>query len=316
MSEPRPAGEIKGSNFDGIYEDLLWYLTKYPDYTCNPREQKIKELLVCTLVLDNPRSRLLTSLSRNTNYGFGVGEFLWYWQGKFDLETMQYYNKRMKDFSDDGKTLNSAYGYRIKKRKMADTPWYNYNGLSQWEVARETLLKDGDSRRAVLHINQPYDQYKANVHGSKDVPCTLSLQFFIRNNELHLHTLMRSNDVIWGLTYDLFSFTLLQECMLLELQHYPQFNNLELGTYYHTAGSMHLYERHWGMATNILEEYKKRKLYFEMEPISLGQLQQLCLDEERLRSGCISKIDVLNYTEGVAWMAAQLNAQRTKRDAE
>lgn len=314
-SEPRIAGEIRGFDFDSIYHDLLWYLTKHPDYTCNPRNQKIKELLVCTLVLENPRCRLLTNGERNTNYGFGVGEFLWYWQGRQDLQMMSFYNKRMKSFSDDGISLNSAYGFRLKKRKCANYVCDN-NAQSQWETCKNTLLKDSDSRRAVLHINEPFDQFVADVKGSKDVPCTMSLQFFIRNNELHLHTLMRSNDVIWGLTYDLFSFTLLQECMLLELKQYPQFENLELGTYYHTAGSMHIYEQHFDMADKIVDEYKKQKLYFEMEPISLGQISELCLAEEKLRNSVITRIDELNYTDGVAWMAAQLNAHRVKRDNE
>jgi hypothetical protein len=80
------------------------------------------------------------------------------------------------------------------------------------------LLKDHDSRRALVLINRANDQIYAVDHGSKDVPCTLSLQFFVRDNKLHLHAHMRSNDVFWGLTYDLFSFTMLQEVMMLELR--------------------------------------------------------------------------------------------------
>jgi len=45
-----------------------------------------------------------------------------------------------------------------------------------------------------------------------------------------------------------------QECMLLELRKFEKFKDLELGPYFHTAGSMHIYERHFKMAMDILAE--------------------------------------------------------------
>lgn len=315
-------GTIYGYNFDSLYYNLLSALTKYPQYICKPRGSLIKESLAVTLVLHNPRSRLLTCNSRATNYGFAVGEFLWYWSGKQDLETMLYYNKRMKNFSNDGKTLNSAYGYRLRQKYFfaANT---NGTGETQWETCKKTLLDDPDSRRAVMLINLPEDEREAVVIGSKDVPCTLSLQFFVRENKLDLHVLMRSNDVIWGLTYDLFSFTLLQECMLLELQKYPQFANLRLGSYYHTAGSMHLYETHFKQAEQIVDEYSKMNAVdligprCVMEPItSLVGLETICSLEEKLRKKEIDHIDYSEWSGSLAWMVDQLNVHRMKRDAE
>ena len=45
----------------------------------------------------------------------------------------------------------------------------------------------------------------------KDIPCTVSLQFLIRENKLHLFVNMRSNDVFLGLPHDIFCFTMIQE---------------------------------------------------------------------------------------------------------
>lgn len=303
-------------SFDKLYHELLIKLSRNPDFVCRPRGMTVKEDIALTFVLTNPRNRLLHSDERATNYGFAVGEFLWYWLGKNDLETMVYYNKRMKDFSDDGRTLNSAYG-AIMRGTDGNT------GLpDQWSIAKRTLQNDPDSRRAILQIHQPWHQHNADRFGSKDVPCTLSLQFFIRQNALHLHTHMRSNDIIWGLTYDLFSFTMFQECMWHELLE--RFPDLKLGTYHHTAGSLHLYERHFEQAEKIIEEYERsyEEMLFgdyciPMAPVrSLGDLNHLAEQEELLRTRKIERIDLEKFTGGCRWMATQLNAHREKRDAE
>jgi thymidylate synthase len=192
--------------------------------------------------------------------------------------------------------------------------------LTQWATAKMALAEDPDSRRAVLLINEPADEVLAVTTGSKDVPCTLSLQFFIRENKLHLHVHMRSNDAVWGLTNDLFSFTLFQECMLLDLQEtYPdKFGSLELGSYYHTAGSLHIYERHFELAEDCLKFYSDGVTEDEpMPPLtSLISLRLLCSDEENLRKGYIDQIKSDSYQGGERWLAEKLNEHRHKRDAE
>lgn len=313
---------VEGNCFDEVYEKVLAHVMRDPDHVCSPRGQKIKELIAFTFTLNNPRARLLMNESRATNYGFGVGEFIWYWTGRNDLETMLYYNKRMKDFSDDGRTLNSAYGHRMMTTEV--TGWYGEGeGMDQWRACIQTLLQDPDSRRAILHINRPQDQFTAVTVGSKDVPCTLSLQFFVRDGRLDLHTHMRSNDVVWGLTYDLFSFTLFQECMLLELRRYPQFRDLELGKYHHTAGSLHVYERHFEQAEKMLDEYRSWNFHDYtrgvMEPIpSLDDLSELVGLERGLRRSTSDRpTELPRHTRGgTVWMAQQLINHRRKRDGE
>lgn len=313
---------IEGDTFDDIYQDVLSNLILHPQYICSPRGSKVKENIGVTLKLNNPRARLITAPHRAANYGFGVGEFLWYWQGKQDLETMVYYNKRMKDFSDDGRTLTSAYGHRLRTRSFPSSKNFVQGSpeISQWEACKRTLLGDPDSRRALLLINFPGDQTIAAVSGSKDVPCTLSLQFFVRNNKLELHAHMRSNDVLWGLTYDLFSFTLFQECMLLELKQNAAFKDLELGAYYHTAGSLHVYEAYFKQAEDICGDYINRKQRpIVMAPLDIEGLSLVCKAEEDLRLKKVPSLDGLHLLEAdytTIWMLDQLNEHRKKRDAE
>ena len=71
---------------------------------------------------------------------------------------------------------------------------------------------------------------------TKDLPCTISLQYLIREGALHCIVYMRSNDLWLGFPYDVFCFTAFQTKLAMEL-------GVKLGTYTHIAGSLHLYER-------------------------------------------------------------------------
>jgi thymidylate synthase len=309
-----------GDNFDVLFKNVVSAIIRNPEHICKPRGQTVKEIIAPTLVLRNPRARLLANTARKADYGFGVGEFFWYWEGKQDVESMLYYNKRMGNFSDNGFTLNSAYGYRTRVKqfggKIHPTSLDNFgDGKTQWVAARDELIRDNDSRRAVLMIGTPLDFVEGE--NSKDVPCTLHLQFFIRNNRLILHTSMRSNDVFWGLTYDLFSFTLLQELMMLELQA-QGLPGLQLGEYIHTAGSLHIYDKHFEQAEQAVDEASSTKFRpaAKMEPISHLELSRLVSLEQSLRVGKVAQLDEAQFRSGVRWMAEQLNAHRRKRDAE
>jgi thymidylate synthase len=66
------------------------------------------------------------------------------------------------------------------------------------------------------------------------MPCTISLQYLIRDDKLYAITTMRSNDAYLGFRNDLYCFTELQKKMAKEL-------NVELGWYQHQVGSLHLY---------------------------------------------------------------------------
>jgi thymidylate synthase len=106
----------------------------------------------------------------------------------------------------------------------------------------DLLKEDKYSRRAILNL---YDPESGLDYFAKDIACVSTVQFLVRKNKLDLIVTMRSNDIIWGLPYDIFFFSMLQELLSLEL-------NVELGTYYHNVGSMHLYERHFSLGKEML----------------------------------------------------------------
>jgi len=233
-----------------------------------PRGMEVKEVLAHTLVLENPKNRYIFSKERKMSPFYMIGELLWYLSGKNHLDFISYYGKAWSDLSDDGKTLNSAYGYRIF------TPNHKKIGFSQWDHVKKQLTMDRYTRQAIIHLHTPNDK------PTKDEVCTLCLQFFIRNDKLDLHVTMRSNDAVWGTTYDIYAFTTLQEMMAQEME-------VGLGKYYHTAGSLHIYEKNYDMVTRAIEKEEVRVDCEEIEisPEFKSEIPLLLIIEELFRCG-------------------------------
>lgn len=178
------------------------------------------EIINAITIITDPTKNILKSNIRNMPMRYAVGELLWYLSGNNKLDAIKKYSKAWENLSDDGETVNSAYGYRIFKQF----------GFDQWEYVKGLLKKDPNTRQAVIHIKD------ASNKPTKDTPCTVSLQFLLRNGKLNLTTYMRSNDIWLGFPYDVFSFTCMQILMAFEL-------GVEIGEYTHIAGSLHLYTR-------------------------------------------------------------------------
>ena len=112
--------------------------------------------------------------------------------------------------------------------------------VSQLEYCKRTLRQDLDSRQAVLTIWQPRPE------PSKDIPCTVSMQFLIRDNKIHTIVNMRSSDAYLGLPYDLFVFS----CITAKLRDLMGKRGLRLGNLTVFAGSSHIYQRDYAKAFN------------------------------------------------------------------
>lgn len=178
------------------------------------------EVLNAVTIIEDPTRGIVQSEIRKMPMRYAVGELMWYFSGNRDLSAIQNYTKAWDRMSDDGKTVNSNYGWCIQHKY----------GFDQWEYVKDMLTKDPNSRQAVLHIKT------ADNTPSKDVNCTVCLQFLLRDGKLNATVYMRSNDIWMGFPYDVFSFTAMQCRMAMEL-------GVGIGTYTHIAGSLHLYER-------------------------------------------------------------------------
>ena len=97
--------------------------------------------------------------------------------------------------------------------------------------------------------------WRERPEDTKDVPCTVSLQFMIRNNRLHCFDTMRSSDIWLGSPYDVFNMS--SRYILLYLKSIDEVaidHDIELGNLYLTAGSLHLYEENVKKSFQIITE--------------------------------------------------------------
>lgn len=116
----------------------------------------------------------------------------------------------------------------------------------------ELLREHPDTRQAVISL---YDSSRDLGHPDQvDVPCTIALQFKLRSGRLDMWAAMRSNDAWLGLPYDLVQFTMIQAAL-------AQHAGVAPGSYTHSAGSMHLYERHLERARRA--GYAEPERYFD-----------------------------------------------------
>lgn len=120
---------------------------------------------------------------------------------------------------------------------------YGKRVAGQYVHVWRKLQTDSDSRQAIITL---WDPTLDNEEQRKDYPCTIAMGFRIRKGKLNMSVLMRSNDVWLGTCYDVFQFT--------QLQHtFARVLGIEVGTYAHTAWSLHIYERDLERADELHE---------------------------------------------------------------
>lgn len=247
-------------NANEAFENL--YLGLNTDgFETSPRGMKVRETLGCNIFILNPIDNVVFNSFRLTSPYYLAQEHFWYLSGDRHLDSIAKYAGFWKRIADENGMLNSNYGAYIFSKD-----YYPMNGMSQWEYLIETLKKDPDSRQAILQI--PITQTK----GSKDVCCTSSLQFFIRDGKLNMVTYMRSNDLMKGFCNDITFFTNLQLMLAVEL-------GVSIGWYRHCVGSLHVYEpdflenasrefclerSSWNYSTNLKDELERRMHDYEI----------------------------------------------------
>ena len=197
----------------------------------SPTKGVARELTGVLLELTNPRARISRTETRGKPFSC-LGELFWYLSKTNDLAFIRYYLRAYTKFAD-GSEVYGGYGPRL----------FSWKRTNQLEKVTEILRQTPDSRKAVVQLFDADDL--AEPH--KDVPCTCTLQFLVRERKLHLLANLRSNDVHWGLPHDVFCFTMLQEIVARAV-------GVDLGTYKQFVGSLHLYDRSQRNAAQFLAE--------------------------------------------------------------
>lgn len=268
------------ATLDDLMNDLLTQLLSL-DFNVDASKGRMSEIIGPALFLTNPRARISRTETRGKPFS-ALGEFLWYLSKDNSLQFIEYYIARYNEFSDDGETIYGGYGKRL---------FNMHDKFDQISNVIELLTRKKTSRQATIQIFDAEDI----VEDRKDIPCTCTLQFLIRDEKLHMITYMRSNDAIWGLPHDIFSFTMIQEIIARTL-------NIEIGNYRHFVGSLHLYENKKDLAKKYLSEgFQSTKTVMPPMPIgnpwpSLEKLQEI---EFKIRSS--SEITLPDASLDVYW---------------
>ena len=302
MDLPYFSGETLDDIMRWVFEQIL-----LRGQDIHPTKGTAKELSGVLLELTNPLARISRTETRGKPFSC-LGELLWYLAQTDDLSLISYYIPKYRA-SAEGRRVFGGYGPRL----------FNWDGLNQFANVAQILKERPDSRRAIIQLFDAQDVAEAR----KDVPCTCTMQFMVRHQQLHMLVYMRSNDAFLGMPHDIFCFTILQEIMARTL-------SLELGQYKHMVGSLHLYNRDFGNAQHFLGEGWQSTTSL-MPPMPAGDpcsaIKRVLLAEHAIRTE--PEIDARPLLEGLdpywadlvrlllvfrAWKAGENHEIRAIRD--
>ena len=186
-----------------------------------------KALFNVGFTIENPMDNHISCKQRNWKHDYAEAEWQWYLSGDRNIKKLgNIYGKvpeiwkRMADSNGD---VNSNYGWQWQRNK---------------QLARiiDVLRNNNNTRQAAISI---YDAKEMKSY-KYDTPCTYAVQFTIVDNKLNMCVTMRSNDLWYGFCNDQYCFSMLQQLVAREL-------NISVGTYFHFAHNLHLYN-------NIIEK--------------------------------------------------------------
>lgn len=226
------------------------------------------ELIAYSFELTSPASCLFFSAARPVRLPYCLGSLIWSLNGSDKLDEITYYNPRGHEFSDDGVHLSGAFGKRL----------FDFHGsVNQIDHVVKQLKEYRSSRRAVALILDPHD----NVTRTREYPCAIALQYFIREERLIAITYMRSQSAAMVLPYDVFLFVSFQ-CIL------AQQLGVEIGAYYHLCGSFHIYSDEVALARSILrDDLLPIDLYALLgKPIKVAELKEI---EQCIRNAAMQR---------------------------
>jgi len=169
----------------------------------------------------NPEKNIIKNKERNWKIDYAEAEWQWYVSGDRNIKKLgELYGKIpaiWKRMAFPNGNVNSNYGWQWRRN-------------DQLNMVINLLHNSPNTRQAAISI---YDG-KEMLDYDYDTPCTYAVQFTILDNELNMSAIMRSNDLWYGFCNDQYCFSQLQKYVAERL-------NLRVGTYYHFAHNLHLY---------------------------------------------------------------------------
>lgn len=163
-----------------------------------------------------------------------IAEQIWFLMGEKDPTWVNQFTPIWKNFVEDDGTIETAYGYR----------WRHHFGRDQITSLLQHLKENPHSRHGVVVTWDP-SQDGLGPDKRKNIPCPYTFTVNIIGGRLHLHNIVRSNDMFLGNPSDVAGFALLQHILAQKLGVRP-------GIYTHSISNAHIYDNHFPQVRELL----------------------------------------------------------------
>ena len=224
------------TKFDQIYKSMIETIMRNGVEELNVRTgHKTRAVPGMTFSMDIETDGFPVLTLRKQPLKSPIAEQVWFIQGEKDTTFLRNYTKMWDAFREDDGTLSSAYGWR----------WRHHFGRDQLGKLIELLEREPSSRHGVVITWDPGDDGYGGTP-KKNVPCPFTFTVGIIGGRLHLHNVLRSEDMMLGGPFDIFGFALLQ-CIL------AQRLGVRPGIYTHTISNAHIYDNHYAGAEELLK---------------------------------------------------------------
>ncbi len=224
------------TKFDEIYRDLVSNIMTNGIAEISERtRQETRAIPGAHFSIDLEKDGFPLLTLRKIPIKMFVAEQVWFISGARKPEIfLRDYTKIWDFFTNPGDVVTVAYGYR----------WRKHFGRDQLALLIDLLEKEPSSRQGVIITWDPA-QDGLSLAKKKNVPCPYSFTVNIIGGRLHLHNIVRSNDIILGCPSDVAGFALLQ-CIL------AQRLGVKPGIYSHSISNAHIYDNHYEGAEKII----------------------------------------------------------------
>jgi thymidylate synthase len=292
-------------NMNGLWYSTIQYISTY-GRQLESRAGSCAEVIGFQAVLTDPLNNWLFIPGRKLSLSYASAEMLWYLSGTNKIDMIKAYAPQYERFAEKN-IAYGAYGYRwaFNPGFASFNKGFELNFDNQLEALVHLLRTDPNTRQAIITMWDSGDLIHAIGKGHKDLPCTIALNFFVREGCLHLVATMRSNDSWLGLPYDIFCFTYLQRLIASMLK-------LELGVYIHQAGSEHIYSTNIEKIQQILQDPCPNYPYSvgwisSVQPASFEDIGTALRAENAFRSDMSGQHTEKEAFEALSWLYTQIN---------
>lgn len=224
------------TRFDALYQDLLRHIMDEGVPDMNKRTgHEVRAVPGMHFSHDIERDGFPLLTLRKIPIKMFVAEQIWFISGaRKPADFLRDFTKIWDAFTNPADVVTVAYGYR----------WRKHFGRDQLKALIKLLKGDPSSRHGVIVT---WDPGSDGLGGTKkaNVPCPYSFTVNIIGGRLHLHNIVRSNDMVLGFPADVAGFALLQCILAQKLGVAP-------GVYSHSISNAHVYDNQYEAVKEML----------------------------------------------------------------